>query len=137
MTSKTNAARPAVKAAACLDTGLDTVSLDTARADAMQTADHDDQPLDIHEMYKRNKCCGLSQDVLLTEFEAQAISTRLDGLNALSALFIAADDTDSIHLSGWLTGGLRRAMYALAEDAQAVLYRANDRAVKAGKGSAA
>lgn len=137
MTAQKNAARVAVKAAACPDTSSDTASLDTARADAIQTADHDEQPLDIHEMYKRNKCCGLSRDVLLTEFKAQAISTRLDGLNALSALFIAADDTDSIHLSGWLTGGLRRAMYALAEDAQAVLYRANNRAAKAEKGSAA
>lgn len=138
MTAQKSAARVAVKAAACADTSSDTASLDTTRADAIQTAtDYDDQPLDIHEMYKRNKCCGLSRDLLLTEFEAQAISTRLDGLNALSALFIAADDTDSIHLSGWLTGGLRRAMYALAEDAQAVLYRANDRAAKSEKGSAA
>ena len=98
MSAQKNAARVAVKAAACPDTSSDTASLDTGRADAIHaTADHDEQPLDIHEMYKRNKCCGLSRDLLLTEFEAQAISTRLDGLNALSALFIAADDTDSIH----------------------------------------
>ncbi|WP_312529524.1 hypothetical protein [Comamonas sp.] len=138
MTSKTNAARVAVKAAACLDTSSDTASLDTTRADSMPgTADHDEQPLDIHDAYRQHKSCGFTRDLPLTEWEAQAINARLYGLSAISALLIGSDDDESFKLGAWIKGGLHNALCALAEDAQDVLHRANVKAANAEKGSAA
>ena len=138
MTSKTNAARPAVKAAACPDTSSDTASMDTVRADAIQTAaDHDEQPLDIHDAYRQHKSCGFTRDLPLTEWEAQAINTRLYGLSAISALLIGADDEESFKHGAWIKGGLHNALCALAEDAQDVLHRANVKAANAERGSAA
>ena len=138
MTAQKNAARVAVKAAACPDTSSDTASLDTARADAIHAiADHDDQPLDIHDVYRQHKACGFTRDLSLTQWEAQAKNKRLYGLSAVSALLIGANDDESFKLGAWIEGGLHSALHALAEDAQDVLHRANEKAAKAEKGSAA
>jgi len=61
----------------------------------------------------------------------------LYGLSAISALLIGADDDGSFKLSKWLLGGLHGALYALTEDAQAVLHRANEKAAEGQKGGAA
>ncbi|WP_312530026.1 hypothetical protein [Comamonas sp.] len=138
MSSKPQVAPAAAKAAAAVDSSSDSSSPDTAYADAIQAiAGHGDQPLDIHDICSHRRACGFTDDLALTECEAQAINTRLYGLSAISALLMGADDDGAFKLSKWLQGGLHSALYALTEDAQAVLHRANERAAEARKGSAA
>ena len=138
MNSKPQAARAAAKAGSSVDSSSDTSSLDTAYADAIQAiGGHGDQPLDIHDICRLRRACGFTDDLALTECEAQAINTRLYGLSAISALLMGADDGGSYKLSKWLQGGLHSALYALTEDAQAVLHRANERVAEEQKGGAA
>ncbi len=138
MNSKPQAACAAANAGSSVDCSSDTSRLDTALADVIQTiADHSDQPLDIHDICRHRRAGGFTDDLALTECEAQAINTRLYGLSAISALLIGADDDGSYKLSKWLQGGLHSALYALTEDAQAVLHRANERAAEGQKGGAA
>jgi len=137
MNSKSQAAPAAEKADSSVDTSSDTSSPDTAYADAIQAlAGHGDQPLDIHDICRLRRAGGFTDDLALTECEAQAINTRLYGLSAISALLIGADDGGSFKLSKWLQGGLHSALYALTEDAQAVLHRANEKAAEGQKGGA-
>lgn len=138
MNSKPQAAPAAAKAGSCVDTNSETSSLEAAYADAIQAiADLGDQPLDIHDICRLRRAGGFMDDLALTECEAQAINTRLYGLSAISALLMGADDGGSFKLSRWLQGGLHSALYALTEDAQAVLHRANERAAEGKKGGAA
>ncbi|MFG5779198.1 hypothetical protein ACFIQF_19230 [Comamonas sp. J-3] len=154
MKTKNNAARVAVTAAACADIAtkakprdvFDCIAMDLPRdqwesamgkSEANSEADNEQQPVDIHDICRHSMACGFTRDLSLTEWEARAINTRLYGLNAISALLIAADDGEALKLSGWLQGGLHNALFALAEDAQDVLHRANEKAEKAEKGGAA
>ena len=126
------------KTATCVDSSADATRLDTAHADALQAiAGQGDPPLDIHDICRLRRACGLTDDLALTECEAQAINTRLYGMSAISALLVGADEDGAFKLSKWLQGGLHSALYALTEDAQAVLHRAHERAAQAHKGSAA
>ncbi|MEJ5151007.1 hypothetical protein [Comamonas sp. MYb396] len=136
MNSKPQAARAAAKPAASVDSSSDnSSSLDTAYADAIQAiAGHCDQTLDIHDICRLRRAGGFTDDLALTECEAQAINTRLYGLRAISALLMGADDGGAFKLSKWLQGGLHSALYALTEDAQAVLHRANEKAAEGKKG---
>lgn len=137
MNSKPQAVPSAAKAAAGVDTNSDTSPLDTAYADALQAiAGHGDQPLDIHDICRLRRAGGFTDDLALTECEAQAINTRLYGLSAISALLMGADDDGAYKLSKWLQGGLHSALYALTEDAQGVLHRANEKAAEGEKGGA-
>ncbi|UXC19047.1 hypothetical protein [Comamonas squillarum] len=137
MNSKAQAARVAAKAAAGVDASSHTSSLDSVYADAIQAiAGYGDQPLDIHDICSHRRACGFTDDLALTECEAQAINTRLYGLSAISALLMGADDDGSFKLSKWLQGGLHSALYALTEDAQGVLQRANEKAAEGEKGGA-
>jgi hypothetical protein len=138
MNSKPQTARAAAKAAVSVDSSSDTSSSpDTAYADAIQAlADLGDQPLDIHDICRLRRAGGFTDDLALTECEAQAINMRLYGLSAISVLLIGADDDGAFKLSKWLQGGLHSALYALTEDAQAVLYRANEKAAEGEKGGA-
>lgn len=126
------------KTAAYADASSDTSRLDTAHADALQAiADQGEPPLDIHDICRRRRACGLTEDLALTECEAQAINTRLYGMSAIAALLVGADEEGAFKLSRWLQGGLHSALYALTEDAQAVLHRAHEKAAQAHKASAA
>ncbi|MEJ5030500.1 hypothetical protein [Comamonas sp. MYb69] len=137
MNSKPQAARAAAKAGSSLDSSSDASGLDSAYADVIRAiAGHGDQPLDIHDICRHRRAGGFTEDLALTEREAQAINTRLYGLSAISALLMGADDGGAFRLSKWLQGGLHSALYALTEDAQAVLHRANERAAEGQKGSA-
>jgi len=137
MNSKPQVARAAANADSTVDSSSDTSRPDTAYADAIQAiAGHGDQPLDIHDICRLRRACGFTDDLALTEWEAQAINTRLYGLSAISALLIGADDGGSYKLSKWLQGGLHSALYALTEDAQGVLHRANEKAAEGEKGGA-
>lgn len=74
-------------------TSLDASSPDTAHVDAFQSiVDQDDRPLDIHDICRQRRACGFTDDLALTDWEAQAINTRLYGLSAISALLMGADD---------------------------------------------
>ncbi|MGE8446702.1 MAG: hypothetical protein ACN6O1_10850 [Comamonas sp.] len=138
MNSKYQAARAAAKSAASVDTRSDASSLYTAYADAIQAiAGHGDQPLDIHDICRLRRAGGFTDDLALTECEAQAINTRLYGMSAISVLLMGADDDGAFKLSKWLQGGLHSALYALTEDAQGVLHRANEKAAEGQKGGAA
>ncbi len=120
------------KTAACVDSSADAPRRDTAPADALHAiADQGDPPLDIHDICRLRRACGLTEDLALTACEAQAINTRLYGMTAISALLVGADDDGDFKLSRWLQGGLHSALYALTEDAQAVLHRAHERATPA------
>lgn len=100
MNSKPQAAGAAAKAAVSVDTNSDTSSLDSAYADAIQAiADHGDPPLDIHDICRLRRAGGFTDDLALTECEAQAINTRLYGLSAISTLLMGADDGGSFKLS--------------------------------------
>ncbi|WP_312835019.1 hypothetical protein [Comamonas sp.] len=78
MNSKPQAARAAAKAGSYVDTSSDTSSRDSAYADAIQAiAGHGDQPLDIHDICRLRRAGGFTDDLALTECEAQAINTRL------------------------------------------------------------
>ncbi len=125
------------KTAAGADTSSDTSRLDTAHAEAIQAiAGQGEPPLDIHEICRLRRACGLTDDLALTACEAQAINTRLYGMSAISVLLVGADEDGPFKLSKWLQGGLHSALYALTEDAQAVLHRAHEKAAPAHKGSA-
>ena len=138
MNSKPQVAGAAAKADSTVDSSSDTSRPDTALADAIQAiADHGDQPLNIHDICRLRRAGGFTDDLALTEWEAQAINTRLYGLSAISALLMGADDGGAFKLSKWLQGGLHSALYALTEDAQAVLHRANEKAAEGQKGNAA
>ena len=138
MNSKPQAAGAAANAGSSVDSSSDTSSSpDTAYADAiLALADHDNQPLDIHDICRLRRAGGFTGDLALTECEAQAINTRLYGLSAISALLMGADDGGAFKLSKWLQGGLHSALYALTEDAQGVLHRANERAAEGQEGGA-
>lgn len=124
--------------AACADASSDTSRMDAAHADALQAiADQGEPPLDIHDICRRRRASGLTEDLALTECEAQAINTRLYGMSAIAALLVGADEEGAFKLSRWLQGGLHSALYALTEDAQAVLHRAHEKAAEAHKASAA
>lgn len=138
MNSKPQAARAAANAGSSVDSSSDTSRPNTAYTDAIQAiADHGDQPLDIHDICRLRRACGFTDDLALTECEAQAINTRLYGLSAISALLMGADDSGAFKLSKWLLGGLHSALYALTEDAQGVLHRANEKAAEGRNGGAA
>jgi len=138
MNSTPQAARAAAKAGSYVDTSSDTSRRDSAYADALQAiAGHGAQPLDIHDICRLRRAGGFTDDLALTESEAQAINTRLYGMSAISALLVGADEEGAFKLSRWLQGGLHSALYALTEDAQAVLHRAHEKAAQAHKGSAA
>jgi hypothetical protein len=120
------------KTAACADASPDTSRLDTAHAEAIHAIAGQGEPtLDIHEICRLRRACGLTDDLALTECEAQAINTRLYGMSAISALLVGADEDGAFKLSKWLQGGLHSALYALTEDAQAVLHRAHEKAAPA------
>ena len=137
MNSNPQTARAAANPGSSVDSSSGTSRPDTALSDAIQAiAGHGDQPLDIHEICRLRRACGFTDDLALTEWEAQAINTRLYGLSAISALLMGADDGGAFKLSKWLQGGLHSALYALTEDAQAVLYRANEKAAEGEKGGA-
>ena len=137
MSSKPQAAPAAAKTGSSLDSSSDTSSLDSAYADAIRAiASHGDQPLDIHDICSHRRAGGFTDDLALTECEAQAINTRLYGLSAISTLLMGADDDGAFRLSKWLQGGLHSALYALTEDAQGVLHRANEKAAEGQKGGA-
>ena len=130
MTSKPNTA-------ACVDASPDSSRLDTAHAEAIHAiAGQSDPPLDIHDICRLRRACGLTEDLALTACEAQAINTRLYGMTAISALLVGADEDGAFKLSRWLQGGLHSALYALTEDAQAVLHRAHEKATQAQKARA-
>ncbi|MEJ5128790.1 hypothetical protein WH367_22315 [Comamonas sp. MYb21] len=85
MNSMPQAARAAAKAAASIDTSSDASGLDSAYADVIRAiAGHGDQPLDIHDICRLRRACGFTDDLVLTESEAQAINTRLYSLSAIS-----------------------------------------------------
>ena len=93
MNSKPQVAGAAAKADSTVDSSSDTSRPDTALADAIQAiADHGDQPLNIHDICRLRRAGGFTDDLALTEWEAQAINTRLYGLSAISALLMGADD---------------------------------------------
>ncbi|WP_429950410.1 hypothetical protein ACQYWY_02095 [Comamonas sediminis] len=137
MNSNPQTARAAANPGSSVDSSSGTSRPDTALADAIQAiAGHGDQPLDIHDICSHRRACGFTDDLALTECEAQAINTRLYGLSAISALLMGADDDGAYKLSKWLQGGLHSALYALTEDAQGVLHRANEKPVAGRKDGA-
>lgn len=98
---------------------------------AIQT--QDDQPLDMHRLYRAQSGCGYDNTLTLLPGDVQAIASRLRGITALSAVLMVAGDSERLKLGDWLHGGLCDAMHALAEDAGEVLERYNNRINEAKK----
>ena len=97
------------------------------------TQTQDDQPLDMHNLYRIQSGCGYDNTLTLLPHSVQAIASRLRGITALSAVLMAAGDRDQLKLGDWLHGGLCDAMHMLAKDAAGVLEQYNNRANEARK----
>ena len=101
-------------------------------AQAEPCQDFDDQPLDVHATYQTQAECGYVSGLTLSAHEVKSITARLRGISAISALFIAAGDSDALQLGKWIEGGLNDALHALAEDAHSFLEHRNEKAKKGG-----
>lgn len=93
-----------------------------------------DDSISLHDVYRSNSACGYSRDLSLTASEIQAITARLRGISAISAIQIAASSDEEVKLGAWMRSGLDEAIHALAEDAHAVLEFNNERLKKNGGG---
>lgn len=116
MNARNNAAIEAVKAAACLD----------------------EQPVDLHDLYRQQSQGGYDKPVNLEQCEASSMAASLRGLVAVTAVLQAGIDGDCLTLSNWFKGGLLDAVHELAVNTQYTLEAANSRAEKelANKGGA-
>ena len=154
MTASKNAARVAVKAAALPNSAprdvFDCIAADISRKDWEASLDHEEArawsnwlalgkqaqpeaaPLDLHDLCDTQTACGFTNDLTLSAREVQAVTARLRGITAISALFIAAGDSEALKLGEWMQGGLTEALHALAEDAHSVLEWRNEKAKKGG-----
>lgn len=103
-----------------------------AAAQAELCPNQDEKPLDVHATYHQQAACGFVRELVLSAGEVQAITARLRGISAISALFIAADDSEVLKLGPWMEGGLNEALHALAEDAHSILEWRNERTQEAG-----
>lgn len=107
MNTQNNAARVAVQAELC--------------------PNQEKQPVNLHAEYRQQSECGYVRDLVLSAREVQAVTSRLRGITAISALFIAAGDSETLKLGEWLEGGLNEAIHALAEDANSIFEWRNER----------
>lgn len=89
-------------------------------------------PIDLHRLYQQQAACGYTRDLLLSCSTVQGITARLRGISAITAVLIAADDSESLCLGAWLSAGLIEAVHALASDAHCDIERINNRAAKEG-----
>lgn len=112
MATKSNAAQVAVQAEPCQK---------SAR-----------QAMDMHAMYREQAAAGYTRDLTLRASEVQAVTARLRGMEAISAVLIAGLDNEALKLGAWMRGGLVEAMHALAADAYQVLERNDTSAQKGG-----
>lgn len=85
------------------------------------------QPLDLHALYLQQSACKYVHGVYLTQPEAKAIATRLSGIAAITSVFIAASDSETLVLGEWLHGGLLDAVQALTWDISDCIEQAGDR----------
>lgn len=93
----------------------------------------EDQPLNIHELYRMTAVCGYDRDLTLMKWQAGEIAARLRGVDSITALLMAEGD---FVLSSWMRNGLLEAIHALNSDTRAQLERINERAEKAEKATA-
>lgn len=84
-----------------------------------------DEPVNLHDLYQRNKACGYSDDLTFSVSEVQSIATRLRGVKAISALMIATINREEFSVSEYIQSGLVEAMHALTSDVQDSLERRN------------
>lgn len=96
----------------------------------------DDQPLDLHQVYREEMQCGYDRDLLLHAHTVQSIQSRLRAINVVSAVLFAGD-TLGTKMSDWMRSGLIEAVHALSADAAASIEEANTRAKRVAKGVAA
>lgn len=90
-------------------------------------------PLDLHHQYLQQAAAGYTRDVMLSSHAMQSITRSLRGINAIAAVLIAGDETETLRLGDWLRGGLIEAVNALSWNMAEDLERANDRAALAQK----
>lgn len=162
MTASKNAARVAVKAAACANQPagkpsdvFDCIamgipreeweaSLDNDKARVWSawmkqgesaqthTQDEESEPVNLHGLYRFQSECGYDNDLTLSAYQVQNITRRLRGIRAITGVLMAAGFREDLSLGDYLEGGLKDAVYALACDADADLEQANAKARKVG-----
>ena len=89
----------------------------------------EEQPLDLHDLYRTNAACGYDQEIVLKQFQVQEIAARLRGIASITAVLIA--EGSDVSLGGWMRHGLLEAVQALNTDMQTRLEKINDQAQKA------
>lgn len=99
-------------------------------AQAGVSVSEESAPLDLHRLYQQQAACGYTRDLVLNATQVQDLVTRLRGINAITAVLIAGDNTEQLHLGDWLRAGLTEAISALTWDMANDLERINERARK-------
>ena len=99
-------------------------------AQASVSVSDESAPLNLHHLYQQQAACGYTRDLVLRAHQVQDLVSRLRGINAITAVLIAGDDTEQLHLGDWLRAGLTEAVGALAWDMTEHLERINERACK-------
>ena len=102
----------------------------TNAAQAGESMPVESAPLDLHGLYRNQAACGYTRDLTLRSHIVQSITARLRGISTITAVLIASDNTEMLHLGDWLRAGLTEAISALASDAQDDIERINNQAQK-------
>lgn len=90
-----------------------------------------DEAVNLHEIYQRNSACGFNRALHLRTDDVQSLSSRLRGIRAISALFIATANSEAVDMSEWMRSGLVEAVHVLAGDAHVILELENERVEEA------
>lgn len=162
MTACKNAARVAVKAAACANQPdgkpsdvFDCIAMGIPREEWEASLDNDkarawsawmkqgepaqayprgeeSEPVNLHGLYRYQSECGYENDLTLSAYQVQNITRRLRGIRAITGVLMAAGCREDLSLGDYLEGGLKDAVYALVCDAGEDLEQANAKARKVG-----
>lgn len=101
-------------------------------AQAGVSVSEESAPLDLHRLYQQQAAGEYTRDLMLSRSTVQGITARLRGISAITAVLIAADDSEPLCLGAWLSAGLIEAVHALASDAHYDIERINNLAAKEG-----
>lgn len=88
---------------------------------------HEDQPLDLHALYRMNADCGYTDRIDLPAHTASSIAASLRGIRAITAILLVATDTDVLTLGEWLQSGLVEAVDSLADGICTALEQGKER----------
>ena len=88
--------------------------------------------LNLHDVYRKQKQCDYTRDLVLHSHSAAPLAGRLRGSQAVSSVVLAGEGLD-VSLGEWLRSGLIEAIQHLAEDSYSDLETLKDHADHASK----